>query len=528
MREVEPVRDREVVGTATASAAPGGGVWMYVLGWLLALAGAAAALAAAPLAAQQAADQLTLEDAIALAKGSNPGFLSAQNDQAAASWQVREAYAQFLPSVTASLTGAWQEAGAQRVGTIVFDDQITDWYFSQYGINLGVTIDGNTIFAVPNARANSRATQARISAAEFNLESQVAFQYMAVLRFRDGLEVAERQLERAQQNLEIVQTRVATGAAAGTEGTQAEVELGRAEVAVIQAERDLRQARLVLSEQVGVVVDETTVLSSEFEVFEPEFDVEQLMGMALDAHPSLVAMRAQESSARAAARQASTSQYLPSLRLNARFSGQAQEALNRQYVMRQVENRAGSRIASCEFNNTLETGLNGGLPGYDLQDCTQYMPTEADFQTALSQNNAFPFEFTSIPAQLSATVSIPVFTGFSRERQVSQARNAAEDAEYDRRAEELRLRTAVRGTYDNLNSAYRVVEAEGRNLGLSEQQLLLQQRRYALGATGLLELLDAQSALSQAEQGYLNALYDFHYNLIALEASVGRTLRPQS
>jgi len=494
-------------------------------GGRIALAGAVLALVGAPVAAQQAATQLTLEDAIGLAKGSNPGFLSTQNDQAAANWQVREAYAQFLPSVNANMTGAWQEAGAQRFGTIVFQDQITDWYFSSYGIQLNMRIDGNTIFGIPNARANQRATEARITAAEFQLETTVAFQYMAVLRAREGVDVAQRQLERSQQNLEIVQTRVATGAAAGTEGTQAEVELGRAEVGLIQAERDLRQARLLLSEQIGVEVDDETVLLSEFEVFEPEWEVEELLGMALEQHPSLRSLRAQESASRAAARQAATSQYLPSLSLSARFSGQAQEALNRQFIMRQVDDRAASRVASCEFNNTLENGLNGGLPNYTIQDCTQFQATSADYQSALAQNNAFPFDFTTIPAQISATLSIPIFTGFSRERQVSQARNQAEDAEYGRRQEELRLRTAVTNAYDNLVSAYQLVQAEGRNLDLSEQQLQLQQRRYALGAADLLLLLDAQAALSAAEQGYFGAVNDFHYNLIALEASVGRTLR---
>ena len=514
--------DRTTYATA-ASTSAWDAVWRW--GGRIALAGAMLALVGAPAGAQQAAAQLTLEDAIALAKGSNPTFLSTQNDQAAANWQVREAYAQFLPSVNANLTGVWQEAGAQRFGTIVFDDQITDWYFSSYGIQLAMRIDGNTIFGIPNARANQRATDARISAAEFQLETTVAFQYMAVLRTREGVDVAQRQLERAQQNLQIVRTRVAAGAAAGTEGTQAEVELGRAEVGLIQAERDLRQARLLLSEQIGVAVDEETALLSEFEVFEPDFDVDELLGMALEEHPSLRSLRAQESASLASARQAATSQYLPSLFLSAGFSGQAQEALNRQYIMRQVDDRASSRMASCEFNNTLENGLNGGLPNYSIQDCTQFGATPADYQAALSQNNVFPFDFTSIPTQIRATLSIPVFTGFSRERQVSQARNAAEDAEYSRRQEELRLRTAVTNAYDNLVSAYQLVQAEGRNLGLSEQQLLLQQRRYALGAANLLELLDAQAALSTAEQGSLNAVNDFHYNLIALEASVGRTLR---
>ena len=121
----------------------------------LALEFAASALAAAAVGAQ-APTELTLEDAVALAKGSSPMYLSTQNDQASANWQVREAYGQFLPSLNASLNGTWQEAGAQRFGTIVFDDQITDWYFSGYTLGLGMTIDGNTIFGIPNARGRAR------------------------------------------------------------------------------------------------------------------------------------------------------------------------------------------------------------------------------------------------------------------------------------------------------------------------------------------------------------------------------------
>ncbi len=491
----------------------------------LAIALVLMALTAGSLVGQRAPSQLTLEDAIVLAKGSNPTFLSTQNDQSAANWQVREAYSQFLPNVNVSLGGTWQAAGTQRFGTIVFDDQVTDWVFSGYTIGFGMTIDGNTIFGIPNARANRRATEARVSAAEFDLESAVAFQYMMVLRAIDGVDVAQAQLDRARQNLRIVNTRVSTGAAAGTEGSQAEVDLGRAEVTLIRAQRDLRQARLLLGEQVGVSIDEDVVLSSEFEIFEPAFDVGQLLDMALSSHPSLNAVRAQESASRAAARQTSTSQYLPSLRLSASFSGQAQQALNEAYIVGNAEDRAAGRIGNCEFSNTLHNGLSGGLPGYTLQDCSTFALNDAGRAAALSANNVFPFNFSSIPARVSATFSLPVFTGFRRERQVSQAKNLAEDAEHNRRAEELRLRTAVISTYDNLVSAYQVVQAESRNRTLTEEQLQFQQRRYALGVADLLLLMDAQTNLSTAEQGYLNAVYDFHYNLIALEASVGQPLR---
>ena len=475
------------------------------------------------LIGQQAPVQLTLDEAIGLAKANNPTFLSTQNDQSAANWQVREAYAQFLPSLRAGVGGNWQQAGVQRFGTVEFA-QNTDWLYSGYSLNFGMTIDGNTIFGIPNARANKRATEARITAAEFNLESTVALQYMSVLRGLDGADVAQRQLDRARQNLQIVNTRVSTGAAAGMEGKQAEVDLGRAEVTLIQAERDLRQARLLLSEQMGVMVDEDVRLLSEFDVFEPEFDVEDLLRLTLGGHPSLNSFRAQESATRAAARQSSTSQYLPSMNLSASFRGQAQQALNEAYVIGQAETFAASRIGNCEFNNTLHNGLNGGLPAYTIEDCSTFQLTDAGRVAALSANNAFPFNTTAFPLLLSVNISLPIFTGFSRQRQVSQMNNLAEDAEHNRRAEELRLRTQLTNTYDNLLSAYRVVQAESRNRTLAEEQLQLQQRRYALGAADMLFLMDAQTTLTTAEQAYLNAVYDFHYNLIALEAAVGQPL----
>lgn len=510
------------VGTQLKSEARGRAVARALLWGLVLLS-----LSAVPLVGQQAPRELTLEEAIALAKANNPTFLSTQNDEAEAKWRVREAWGRFVPSVTANGSGAWQQEGVQRIGSLVFADQITDWYFSNYSLNLGFTLSGNTIFGVPNARANKRATEARISAAEFDLESLVALQYMAVLRGVDGAEVAQRQLERARRNLEIVTTRVQTGAVAGTAGKRAEVDLGRAEVGVIQARRDLRQARLLLSEQMGVRMDEDVRLLSEFNVFEPDFDPERLLRMAIEDHPSLRSVRAQEDASRAAARQAATSQYLPTISLSTSFRGNAIQALNDSFVLGRAQDRADAGVRNCDFNNLLNDGLNGGLPGYTNQDCSIFELDDAGRAAARAANDVFPFNFTKLPVQVGLSISLPIFTGFSRQRQVSQANNLAEDAQHARRAEELRIRTRVTNTYDNLLSAYRVVQVESRNRTLAEEQLLLQQRRFALGAAGVLLLMDAQTTMTTAEQAYLTAVYDFHYNLIALEAAVGQPLRPR-
>jgi len=495
------------------------------IGTARALAGAAVllALTVTSLVGQEAPVRLTLEEAIVLAKGHNPTYLSTRNDQSAADWQVREAWSGFLPTANANSSFGWQEGGAQRFGTVDLGEAGTDWYQSYYSLSATWTLDGNTIFGVPAARANQRAVSARVAAAEFDLESQVALQYMAVLRGQDGVELAQRQLDRARQNLQIVRSRVSSGASAGTDGKQAEVDHGRAEVGLIQAQRQYREALALLAERLGVELQDGTELASEFQVFEPTWSRDELMELALGSHPSLRAFEAQERAASAAAKQAA-SQYFPTFSVSSRFQGTAQQATNRDFVVGSTKGELQSRMQSCEFQNALLASVPT-LPGTP-SDCSRWTYTDELGAAALAQNEVFPFNFTKLPLSLTLQVSIPVFTGFSRQRQVSQANNLAEDAKHSLRAEELRLRTAVTQAFDNLTAAYEVVQLEERNRSLAEEQLQMQQRRYALGAAALLELLDAQTSLTTADQAYLTALYDFHWNLIRLEAAVGSNLRP--
>ncbi|MDH5589411.1 MAG: TolC family protein, partial [Gemmatimonadota bacterium] len=418
---------------------------------------------------------------------------------------------------------AYTGAGVQRIGTLDFGAQSTDWYSSSYSLNVSWTLNGSTLFGLSSARADREAVEARVDAAAFDLESQVALRYMAALRARDGVDVARRQLERAEQNAQLVQGRVATGAAPGTDGKQSEVDLGRAQVEVIQAERIFREAQLMLMEQVGLSLGEGVDLVSEFQVFEPDWDRDELLAQALGGNPSLSAAEAQVRASRASLRQARSS-YFPSLTVSTGLSGNALQALNEDFLVTTAESRVGDQAASCRLLNDISSGLSQPLAGYP-QDCSGLVFTDRMRAELLAQNDAFPFDVTKNPLSLRLTLSIPVFTGFARQRQVAEASAAAHDAEHSRRAEDLRLRTAVTQAFDNLVSAFRVVALEERNRGVAEEQLQLQQRRYALGAAPLLELLDAQTSMSTAEQAYLNARYDFHWNLIRLEAAVGRPLR---
>ncbi|HZD04081.1 MAG TPA: TolC family protein [Longimicrobiales bacterium] len=496
----------------------------------------AAAWAVTALLAQDVPSRLTLEDALRLARESNPTYLSQKNDQGVADWRVREAYGAFLPTVTSGGSMGYQAAGVQTYGTVSLGAQSTDWFYSNYYLNLSWRLDGNSLFGVSNARAAQRATAATIDAQEFTLESTVTLQYMSALRAAEGLDVARRQLQRAQQNLEIVRTRVESGAAAGTEGKQAEVDRGRAQVTVIQAEQQLRNQKLRLMEQIGLPMEEDVELASEFDVFEPGWTLDQLVSWALEDHPSLVAAEAQENASKAAVRQA-RSQYFPSLSLTTGFRGYANEALNKEYLLGQYEGSARSSYLSCMRWLTIQQSIGTELPGLDFsKGCGSPTLSDAQRQAALESNDVFPFDFTKNPLSLTASVSIPVFVGFSRQRQLEQMQAAEKDAEYQVKAEELRLRRAVTEAYNALVAAYEVVQIEGNNRDLAEQRLEAARQRYSIGAapaqgaassgSTFLELLDAQTSMSTAERDYLNAVYDFHQALAQLEDATGRTLRP--
>ncbi len=486
-------------------------------------------LAAMPVGAQEIQGTLTLEEALRLARRSNPAFLQTSNDESVADWRFRESLGAFLPTFDTNISGQYLAPGTPSFGIFTSSDlglDETDYYYSSYGLNLSYNLSGNTFFQVASTRASQKATEARVRAAAFDLESAVTAQYLIALRARDGVAVAQRQLDRAAENEELAAARVEVGAAIPTDGKQAEVERGRAQVTLLEAESLFRTEKLRLLEQVGVEAEGDFDLASEFEIFQPGWERKELVNRAMDRHPSLRAYRAQESSGNAQVRQAWSS-YFPNLYFNARWSGNAREIGDKQYILNQAEGSVESQIENCQFWNQVSAGLTQPLDDYP-RNCSSIVLTPEERSAILARNDVFPFDFDKQPLSLFLQVSFPVFQGFSRQRQVAEARAAAEDARYDRRAEELRLQTAVTQAYDELLTAVEVVEIETRNREVADEQLTLAQERYRLGAAPFLELLEAQSSMAEAERDFLNAKYRFHGAIWSLEAAVGERLRPEA
>jgi outer membrane protein len=140
-------------------------------------------------------------------------------------------------------------------------------------------------------------------------------------------------------------------------------------------------------------------------------------------------------------------------------------------------------------------------------------------------NNVFPFDYTGQPFQASLRISLPIFTGFGRSLRLSQARAQEADADESARARRLQVRSDVHARYLGLQTAYQAIAVQAANREAARDQLRLAQERYRLGAGTSLELSDAQNAVQRAEGDYVNAVYDYHKAIAALEAAVGRPLR---
>jgi outer membrane protein len=467
---------------------------------------------------------LSLEEARQLARANNPSYLARRNDEAVADWAVREAYGSFLPGVTASGAMQYQAAGEPRFGLFTGGDlgfsRTPAYYFSDYQLGLSMRLSGQTLFRVGESRAQADAVRRTVNADGLVLDLEVTRQYLAVLRSADAVVLARQELERATETQRLAEARVAVGAGIVLDSKQAELERGRAEVVLLEAEAAREAERLRLSELLGVELGRGVALVALPGVAPVTARGDDLVARALAVSPVLLALRAEERASREGVRSA-RSQYLPTLDLSAGWNGFTRQAGDTQFLIDQARRQANSSIQGCEALNEVFRRLADPLPP---GDCLSYALTPDAEQRIIDNNRVFPFAFSKQPFSAQVRVSVPVFTGFTRQRQTELARAQAEDARLRVRGEELRLRTAVARAHDALVMSERRVELEARNRVLAEEQHELARERYRLGATSFLELKEAETLRARVERAYLDARYAHHEALAALETTIGERL----
>lgn len=499
--------------------------WIALLTLALAVPAVAAAQEPAPAAT------LTLDEALTQARRNSPAYRQVSNDIGPARAAVRSAYGAFLPTFSADAGFGYTGAGQSNFGGTFFQ-QSSPSLNSSWGLGLSWQLSGRVLAAPATQKALRRATEAEIDNALVGLDADVTVQYLSALQAAAQVGVARQQVARNQEFLDLARARHQVGQATLIDVRQAEVTKGNSDVGLLRAVQSANEAKLELLRIMGVtppVAVEQIALTDSFPVAAPAWELDQLLAIADRENATLRSAVARERAADVQVT-AARSEYLPSLSVTAGWSGFTQEFTDENLLISQQLRSAQGSFANCEAQNEIRAGLTTPLAPIDCLAVSGLAPgggalNDEVVNAIRDQNSVFPFDYTGQPFRANLTVTVPIFTGFSRGLRIAEARAQADDASEFYRAQQLQVRTTVHQRLLAVRTAYQASQVQETSVAAAREQLQLAQDRYRLGSGTSLELADAQTAVAQAETDLVNAVYDYHKAIAVLEAAVGQPLR---
>lgn len=160
-----------------------------------------------------------------------------------------------------------------------------------------------------------------------------------------------------------------------------------------------------------------------------------------------------------------------------------------------------------QINSLNKKYINAGyLPSLSLSGQAAYQGQQNKFSTYFKNNSDNKWYSY---ANFTVTLSIPVFDGFER-------RSKARQAEWDYRKTELTLNNTkeslsmdYRNALNTYNNNKTNVKRQKQNLGLAEKVYMETSLKYKEGMATMSNLLQDETSLSNAQDGYLTALYNF-------------------
>lgn len=141
-----------------------------------------------------------------------------------------------------------------------------------------------------------------------------------------------------------------------------------------------------------------------------------------------------------------------------------------------------------------------------------------------SMNNDFKFkDYRWNPySVIGVSLSIPIFTGGSKYYKMRQTRVSMEQLDLQREDTERNLQLAVKQNIDNMNTCVKQFDAARKGVEQAERGYLISQKRYDTGAGTLLEMNDAELALTQARLNFNQAIFNYIVAKSDLEKIMGQ------
>lgn len=272
--------------------------------------------------------------------------------------------------------------------------------------------------------------------------------------------VAARESERAsQESLKGATARYKAGTATPADKLQAQTAASQAALARIRAEGDASSAQGVLANAMGLPADQALALAPPSEMA-PDAQFEQQVGGLIAA------------------------------------------------AKRQRPDLAAAEAQVMAARSGIDAANATGMPSISL------FANRNDLHSSIAD--------ATRGNVVGISLNVPIFSGFNTTYRVraAEAQLDARTAERDRLA--LQVSLDVWRAYHALMTETQAVRAAGDLLSSAIQSEKVAQGRYRAGVGGILDWLNAQSALASARQQQIQALYNWRLARIALAQAMGQ------
>ncbi len=411
----------------------------------------------------QVTQRITLEDAVRIALDNNFQMKRAQNSIEVAEYDIKNAYAQFAPSLNANL-GFNRSSGQQF-------DQVTLTYGNIVTENASGSISSNiTVFSGLRNIYNLRSSQTALVSAQENerrirqsIIFSVATAYLQVVLDKELIQISEENLESSRSQLEQIIAQVEVGARPLVDQFNQEAIVANAELVLIQRQNAAANNQLRLIRQLQI-----DPLGS-YEYVTPELNEDMIQVREMNLRSMVERAMANRSDVAAQDAQIKIAYY-------------------------SLKSAEAARLPTISANGSFRTSYSD----------RQRNPISREREKFSTQ-----FFDVNVGNGIGVSMQVPIFTRLNTWRSVQVGRINYKNAQLDRENLEYTVIQEVAQAYTDYIGYTKELETTQKALIASERAFQTAQERYNVGASTLIELTQANADFVQASSNRVQALYRF-------------------
>jgi outer membrane protein len=410
-----------------------------------------------------AQQELSLNQAIQIALHNNSGLKQSVNGISGYETNVMAAYGNFLPSLGLSGSWDWSKSDIKNAGFVLINGVPFSTSASSQNRSFSASVNSNwTLFDGLANIASLSQSKNDLGSAEASLErlkQDIVFQTISdfynVINKQKLMSVKEEDLKWNQKNLETIRERNKLGAATLADVYQQEVAEGNAELQLVTAQNDFESSKNDLLYFLGHDVSEEYTFSDVL---------------------------------------SNDEQAILSSNLLKDFDDLT-ELVNRAFDNRQDYKSAQLNLESSLNNVTI--ARSGHLPSLNANG---FYSWQGDKLSEIDQSKRLAF---------GLTLSVPIFSGWSVTNRVQFAEVQAENKEIDLKDLERDIKRQIETIYLQLKVAKKGLDVSGRNVKSASENLKIEEEKYTIGASKLLDVLIANSNYTTAQTDLINSQYAY-------------------